>query len=238
MSIVKLNKALKKINNKSKSIRTICTKAELLVSEDTIRLKTNGVPFIVSIAYSGVGLFSSLMPLYIKVIEGNGKIIINNLFKKNIQERLLFYSGNPEIISCVITSQDGSKLSATINDIKKINLLNNSETNLEDDTLILFEEPKQQKAKLSSSGLAPKKISRSSFNSQGKVQKVGKKEIEEIANIITEISPSITSVSKERTAKQPVRVSQSAQRQLSRTRLRVPTVKIALDEKKKLGGKY
>lgn len=221
MSLVKLNKALKKINNKKNLIRETCTSAELFISKNTIELRTNGMPLIVSIAHSGNGLFSSSMPVYIKLVEGNGKLIINNVFKKEMPEKILSFFGNPSISACVIFSQDGSKIKATINNMSKLSLIGSSKTNLEDENLILFEEPRERKIPIPISGISRKLISKSSFNSQGKVQKYGKREIEDISSLITELaSPSVKKT------------------RLTRYSARKPVAKAPIKKVKKLGGKY
>ena len=218
MSIIKLNNALNKINNKKSMIREVCTSANINISEGIIELKTNGVPSIISISYSGTALFSSLIPIYFKVKTGKNKIIINNLFRKNIPENILSYQGNISITHCIIISCDSSKLSANITNSQNLALLNKSETNLEDDSLVLFEETPHVKQKLNISGIKGKIIPPSSFSPDGKLQKYGKKEVEEISSIITEIAPSI-SFSKEdrdRIIKRPVILKESYRQQIDK----------------------
>ena len=97
-------------------------------------------------------------------------------------------------------------------------LLNKSETNLEDDTLVLFEETPPIKQKLNISGIVSRKINPSSFNSKGKVQKYGEKEVEEISSIITEIAPSLlfSKEDRDRITKRPVILKESYRQQIDK----------------------
>ena len=218
MSKIKLNKTLKRIINNKKLIRTICTNAEIDTTDGIIKLKTNGVPCLISIHYEGLASFTNMLPIYFKVISGTQKIIINNLFRRNVPETLFSYVGDIEIKGCVIISQDGSKLPTSIKNTKNLDFLNKSETNLDDDTLILFEEEADyNRPKTREYGVKPRKIY-PSFNSQGKVQKYGKKEVEEISSIITEIVPSL-SFSKEdrdRIPKKPVILKESYRQEIDK----------------------
>ena len=109
-----------------------------------------------------------------------------NIFKKDIPEIILEYFGDIIIYSCEVTNFDGSKIRATINNNQQESLLNKSETNVEDDTLTLFEEPKQIKKRSSlNSGLIEPTIKSNSINTFGKIQKFGKIEKEDLINIVT-----------------------------------------------------
>ena len=218
MSILKINKAIRHLNNTIASDKEICTNAELDTSEGIIRLKTNGIPAIISISYSGKALFSSMMPIYLKVVIGKNKIVINNIFRKQIPENILSFTGDFTLTHCIIISQDASKLSANITNSQNLALLNKSETNLEDDTLVLFEETPPIKQKLNISGIVSRKINPSSFNSKGKVQKYGEKEVEEISSIITEIAPSLlfSKEDRDRITKRPVILKESYRQQIDK----------------------
>ena len=60
-----------------------------------------------------------------------------------------------------------------ITNSQNLALLNKSETNLEDDSLVLFEETPHVKQKLNISGIKAKIIPPSSFSPDGKLQKYG-----------------------------------------------------------------
>ena len=196
MSKIKLNKALKKIIENKKSIKPICTEAEIDTGDGFIQLNTNGVPSLISIQFNGSVAFENMMPVYFKVISSPQRIIINNLFKKNVPKVLFSYIGEVEILNCSIISQDGSRIAVSVKNSNNLDLANKSKTNFEDDTMILFEEESlYKKPKIKQYGVAPRLI-KPSFNSQGKVQKYGKIEAENISSIITEVSPSIAPLPK------------------------------------------
>ena len=212
MSILAINKAIKDLNSRVKSKKRICTKAEIYSTDKVLSLKTNGVPSIISIAYNGRGLFKSLMPPFIKVIEGKNKIIINNLFRKAIPVNLISYEGDITISKCIIFSQDSSKLSATIFNNEDSLKLNKSDTNFEDDSNVLFEELPERKAKLSLSGLSRKKINKNLLNSPSNFPRYGQKEIEQFSTLIKEILPSISVKTKDQLkSKQALNITKTSE---------------------------
>tara|TARA_R100000808_G_C2084061_1_gene106871 strand:+ start:59 stop:652 length:594 start_codon:yes stop_codon:yes gene_type:complete len=176
-------------NNKLKDVQT-CSNSVLNILDNTIELDINGVPSNVLITYSGTGIFLSKMPIDIKVKVGKTTILISNIFKRNIPNVILEYSGDITINSCQVMNFDGSKIRATINNNQNEQLLNKAKTNMEDDTLILYDEPKVKVSRSSDkSGLIKPTIIPSVINEFGKIQKYSKIEKETLANVIREFAP-------------------------------------------------
>tara|TARA_Y100001938_G_scaffold103033_1_gene140690 strand:+ start:221 stop:814 length:594 start_codon:yes stop_codon:yes gene_type:complete len=176
-------------SNKLKDVQT-CSNSVLNILDNTIELDINGVPSNVLITYSGTGIFLSKMPIDIKVKVGKTTILISNIFKRNIPNVILEYSGDITINSCQVMNFDGSKIRATINNNQNEQLLNKAKTNMEDDTLILYDEPKVKVSRSSDkSGLIKPTIIPSVINEFGKIQKYSKIEKETLANVIREFAP-------------------------------------------------
>ena len=178
-------------SNKLKDVQT-CSNSVLNILDNTINLNINGVPSNVLITYSGTGNFLSKMPIDIKVKVGKTTILISNIFKRNIPSVILEYSGDITINSCQVMNFDGSKIRATINNNQNEQLLNKAKTNMEDDTLILYDEPKVKVTRSSDkSGLIKPTIIPSAINEFGKFQKYGKIEKETLVNVIREFTPRV-----------------------------------------------
>ncbi len=142
MSTVNLYKQLINIKNKKYKDISSVSSAELSVNDNTIELKANGTPSNILINYTGIGSFSRLMPINIKTKIGKTAIFINNTFVNDVPELLYNYSGDITIYDCTIMNYDGSLVKAVIKNNQNQELLNLSETNIEDETLILYDEPK------------------------------------------------------------------------------------------------
>lgn len=197
MSFLKLNRTINKVNKNLLKDIASCSKAELSILDNNINLNINGIPSNVIINYSGTGVFKSKMPLDIKTLIGKKTIVITNLFKKEFPEIILEYSGDIIMYTCEITNFDGSKLRATIKNTQKEQNLNQSQTNLEDDTLILYDEPKSIVRRPIKTGLLKPKIDKSLVNKFSKIKKYGKTEAETIARTIINTAPRINYEGKE-----------------------------------------
>ena len=121
------------------------------------------------------------------------------------------------------------KIHANITNNQNLNKINKSETNFDDDTIILHEQSSEEYVKLTYSGLSKRKIKRGTFNELGKTQKYGKKEVEEISSIITEVAPSLIA-SKNRI--------ETMQKKLLKEKTKPSDSKSTIEKGKKLGGKY
>ncbi len=175
-------------NNKLKDIK-IVTSSVLSVLDNTIEFEVNGTPSNIVINYSGTGRFFKEIPINIKTKIGKTLILITNVFKQDIPRVLFEYSGDITIYSCQVMNFDGSKVQAIINNNQNEQLINKQRTNLEDDTLILYDTQKIEVKRPFKSGLVKPMIQESSINKFGKVQKYGKKEIEIVTKTVKERVP-------------------------------------------------
>ena len=106
-----------------------------------------------------------------------------------VQTCALPISGDISIYNCFIMNFDGSKIRATVNNNQEEELLNKAKTNMEDDTLVLYDTPKRVVERPFESGLIKPRIDTSLINEFGKVQKVGKPDIERISTAIETLIP-------------------------------------------------
>ena len=142
MSSIKIFNNLKSIQSKDSELIKLVSNAELSVSDGSIELKTNGIPSSIIINYKGIGSFNRIMPLEIKTKIGKSTIFINNPFRVKIPKILYTYVGDITIYDCQIMNMDCSRVKATINNHQNEGLIDKSETKIEDETLILYDQPK------------------------------------------------------------------------------------------------
>ena len=236
MSIIKINESLKSLHKRYSSAKKIPNQAVISLSNGIAKLEINGIPAIISIQYEGTGTFTSLMSLFYKVQISKNKIIINNLFRKPIPEEIFTYSGNINLIRCIIINGDGSKLDANITNNQNLDKIN-----ISNDTMLIQEQSKEYDIKTSYSGLSRKKIKSGTFNQFGKTQKYGKKEVEELSSIITDIAPSL--IKSKNVAIKNKKMQIASDLELKKKELlikekRMSNKQMSEEEKKKLGGKY
>lgn len=189
MASIKLYKKLKEIYNSKLSNIALVTNSTLNIIDNNIEIDLNGMPSNILMNYTGAGIFESKMPIDIKVKVSKNKILIINTFKRDIPSVMFSFSGDINITNCQIMNFDGSKIASTINNNQKEQLLDKAKTNMEDDTLILYDEPKPQEVPAFKSGLIKPTISPNAINKFGKVQKYSKIEKETLANVIREFAP-------------------------------------------------
>ena len=189
MSLIKLYKKINEIKNNSLKDIPISTHSTLSVSDNTIEFEVNGTPSSILINFSGTGRFVSKMPITIKTKIGKTAILISNLFREDIPKVILEYAGNISIDNCFVMNFDGSKIRATVNNNQEEELLNKAKTNMEDDTLVLYDTPKRATERPFKSGAIKPRINTSLINEFGKVQKVGKPDIERISTAIETLIP-------------------------------------------------
>ena len=142
MSLIKLYKNLQYLKTKNKNKVQIVTNSTLSVVENKLEIDMNGIPSSILINFSGIGTFESKLPLTVVSKIGKSTIIICNVFKEEIPKLIFEYSGNIQIYNCFIMNFDGSKIVSDFENIQNEQLLNQAKTNMEDDTLILYDEPK------------------------------------------------------------------------------------------------
>ena len=118
------------------------TFADISITDDEVRLDADGIAKFITINFNG------LVYIYNKLPDGYGisitrnRIFIYNLMGKQLKEDgLLFnFQGNFNIVNTEVRTFSGNKFMCGITDNNKTTLINNSKTNLEDDTLLLLEE--------------------------------------------------------------------------------------------------
>ncbi len=191
MASIKLYKKLKEIYNDKLNNVVLVTNSTLNIIDDNIEINLNGKPSSILINYTGAGIFESKMPIDIKVKISKNKILIVNTFKRDIPSIMFSFSGDINITNCQIMNFNGSKIASTINNNQKEQLLDKAKTNMEDDTLILYDEPKPQEVPAFKSGLIKPTISQNAINKFGKVQKYGKIEKETLVSAIRDFAPRV-----------------------------------------------
>lgn len=191
MALVKLYNKLNEINKTNLKDIPISTNSTLSILDNTIEFKINGKPSNILINYTGAGIFESKMPINIKVKISKTSILIVNIFKQQIPEIMFNYSGDINITSCQVMNFDGSKIEATINNNQNEQLFNKSKTNMEDDSLILYEETKVKSKTPFKSGSIKPVINKSLINKFGKIEKYSKPEKETIAKTIIKSAPRV-----------------------------------------------
>ena len=234
MSLVGLNKSLNRINSKKTLVKTTVNDATLTSIDSSVELEISGLPSIIIINYKGTVSIARNLNMFFKIKVSNNTILINNLFRKKMPLKLFDFMGDLTLIRCNIISCDGSKIDATIKNTQNLELINYSKTNLEDDSLVIFEERKRLSRTLPQSGLKKPASKTLFYSPTGSVQKYGKKEAEDISSIITEVAPSL--IKKNGSIKTTL---PSIRKRVSlKAKVSVPIKGVALNQKKKLGGKY
>ena len=187
--MIKIYETLKRIKeNKFKDIQTP-THSTLFLSDNDIELEINGIPSSILISFSGTGSFLKKMPIDIKVKIGKGTILISNTFLKEIPRLLFSYLGNIKVYDCQIMNFDTSKIRAEVKNNQIEDIISQSKTNMEDDTLIIREDVEIVNKKMPSSGLINPILDKSIFDDYGKIQKYGKRDVEKLSATIRQFIP-------------------------------------------------
>ena len=187
---MKLYNRINKIKNNVLNNVVIVTHSTLSILDNEIEFESNGLVSNILITYSGAGTFFDNTPVGIQTKIGKTSILITNVFRKEIPKIILQYSGDITINSCQVMNFDGTKIRSIINNSQNEQLLDKAKTNMEDDTLILYDEPKTKIPRSpSNSKLIKPRIKPNTINKFGKIQKYGKSEIETISNIIKQRVP-------------------------------------------------
>ena len=69
------------------------------------------------------------------------KLTIINLFQKELPNKIFDFIGDMEILDCQVTNYSGETIKADITNNNRQTLIQVQKTNVEDDTLIIREEP-------------------------------------------------------------------------------------------------
>ena len=134
-------KRLKEImDNRSVEIQH-CNSVKIYTEEDSLYLDINGIPFSVEITYKGAVNLDSNLNLGFKVGYSRNKLTIINLFQKELPNKIFDFIGDMEILDCQVTNYNGETIKADITNNNRQTLIQVQKTNVEDDTLIIREEP-------------------------------------------------------------------------------------------------
>ena len=118
------------------------TGGNLKITDDSVELDINGNFRRLHIYFTGSIYIYNKLPdgFFIKMTDS--VIIITNLLLKNLHNNnIVFkYDGSFEISRAHIITIGGETINLQIEDINKLELINNSKTNVEDETLLLIHE--------------------------------------------------------------------------------------------------
>ena len=111
-------------------------------SDNGIYIKTNGIFRMLQITYKGEPFITNTLPDGYSISMNTTKIIIMNLLNKPIKKSvpLFSYSGNLAISSASIFNLRGEQIILNNVDFIKTNLISDSNTKVEDDSLIILED--------------------------------------------------------------------------------------------------
>ena len=120
------------------------TFGDIDITDGEVRISTNGIIRSLIITFRGRLHIYNKLPDGYSIRITNNKIFIHNLLGKKLrQEGLLFnFIGEFDIKMAEVTSFTNNKFLCNINDINKLQFINYSKTNVEDDTLLFLEEAK------------------------------------------------------------------------------------------------
>ena len=129
------------------------TSGSLDIIDNEVVLNNQGVVKAIKIRYKGViGINNNLPDGYSIKLNKNTIKIRNINARRLLDGNILFNaSGSFQMIECDVLCFNGNKFKATINDVDKDQLIGRSETNLEDDTLIIEPSFDIEKTKISKS---------------------------------------------------------------------------------------
>jgi hypothetical protein len=117
----------------------VFTDGTLEITDKEVILNGNGSFRRLCIYFTGSIYIHSNLPHGYSIKMTDNVISISNLLLKNLKnDNIIFtYDGDFEISRVYIITIGGKKIKLNIKDIDRLELINNSKTNLEDDTLIL-----------------------------------------------------------------------------------------------------
>ena len=117
------------------------TQGTLKVGGNNVELHINGGFRRLSISFNGSIYIYNNLPDGYSIKMTDSLIVINNLLLKNLKNNnvLFDYDGKFEILKAYIITLGGKQINLEIEDINRLELINNSKTNFEDDSLLLLE---------------------------------------------------------------------------------------------------
>ena len=196
MSNIKLFKMLNALQNNNKS--TTVTQATINIVDNTIELELNGTPSNIMINYEGAVFFNRKLPIHFKTLVGKNIILIGNLLRKRLPKLILEYTGDLKIISCEITNFSGGKINATVNNNQLETIMNQSKTNMEDETAILFHQDEMKFDYNVKRGLNKLIIPKNNQRYGSRTKKYSEREIKEVESLILALSPSLVKIQERR----------------------------------------
>jgi hypothetical protein len=118
------------------------TEGTIKIADNNVELDINGGFRRICIYFTGnIYIYNNLPDGYYIAITDSFISINNLLLKKLRNDNILFrYDGTLEISKAYIVTLGGKKVNLKVEDIDRLDLINNSKTNLEDDSLLLLEE--------------------------------------------------------------------------------------------------
>ena len=118
------------------------TNGNLKITDDSVELDINGNFRRLHIHFTGSIYIYNTLPDGFSIKMTDSVIIITNLLLKNLHNNnIVFkYDGSFEISRAHIVTIGGGTINLQIEDINKLELINNSKTNVEDETLLLIHE--------------------------------------------------------------------------------------------------
>ena len=148
MNLKKITKLLKLTSFLYNAKTPEATKGKLKITDSNVELDVNGGFRRLAIAFRGSIYIYNNLPDGYSIKMTDSLIIINNLLIKKLKNNnILFdYNGSFEVLKAYIFTVSGEKIKIEIENINRLNLINNSETNLEDDSMLFLE---QQRKKIS-----------------------------------------------------------------------------------------
>jgi len=179
---IKLLKKIKQINNVNNSKVIPVTNANILVTEDSIKLETEGKLSTMIIQYTGAVYFNRLLSSLVKVNTTKNSILITNIFKMPIQGDIFTYSGDLKITKCQIFNYDQTYINATIDNVGQEEYINAQKTNIDNDDAMLYDTVKKSRRHKNSRGFNKPYLDYSQANTSFK--NLVKKDIPLIAKVI------------------------------------------------------
>tara|TARA_Y100001963_G_C6763967_1_gene441203 strand:+ start:1487 stop:2125 length:639 start_codon:yes stop_codon:yes gene_type:complete len=138
--------ALKKIK-KIKSMDSVENQnpnnAKIYTEETSVYFDVNGNIFSLEIVYKGIIRLQSSLGVQFRVNYSDNKITIINLLNQPLPNKLFDYYGDMQILDCRVLTYSGVFFKATINNDNRDVSVQNQKTNVEDDTLTIYDEPKE-----------------------------------------------------------------------------------------------
>ena len=120
----------------------VFTHGTLKITDKEVVLISNGSFRRLSIYFTGNMYIYNNLPDGYSIKMTDSLISISNLLLKNLKNNniLFSYDGNFEISKAHIMTLSGKKVQLNVEDIDRLELISNSKTNLEDNSLLLLEE--------------------------------------------------------------------------------------------------